>query len=383
MENRTTLYTLDSKDRIRQWQCWAGVDPVTGAFGIFYTDGLEDGKMKEPTFRRAIEKNVGKSNYLSPENQAAEMLQQEVGKKERSNYFKTIELARSNKMWLPMLAHKFHEYQEKIPFPRYSQPKLDGARCNVYWSELEGKVVAKTRTGKDYYVVQHILEELIPFLKTYKNIIIDGELYNHNYKHNFEEIMSLVRQSKPTTTDLENAKNLVEYHVYDLYDTENPDLTFAERFRLLMNIFSNFKFVKVKLVSTTTVRDDNEENFMHEDYLKAGYEGQMIRSLNSIYKVDGRSQDLLKRKIFTDAEFPIVAVEEGEANWTGCAKRIIIRLPDGRTQGCGIDGSYSVNKERFDNRHLLVDKLATVRYFRLTEDGKLYIPVVKDIDRHD
>jgi len=375
-------YTVDSADRVRMWQCWFSTNS-SGIWGIFYCDGIVGGKIKDPTFKEAKEKNVGKANYMSPEMQAQEMVMQEVGKKERSNYFETPELAYSNKLWLPMLAHKFEDHQKKIPFPRYSQPKLDGARCNVYWSELEGKVVAKTRTGKDYFTTGHIVRELREICEAHKDLIFDGELYNHAYRHDFEKIMSLARQSKPTAQDLKEAGELLEYHVYDVYSKLTPNATFEDRTSYLAETQDLLLFNMVHFVPTDISNTQEEEDKWHDEYLEESYEGQMIRNPHSVYKVDGRSQDLLKRKVFTDEEFEIVGVEEGEANWKGCAKRIIIRLPDGRTQGCGIDGSYEVNRERFENRESIVGKLATVRYFRLTKEGMLYIPVCKDINRHE
>ena len=62
--NKEVRYTIDSQDRVRQWECWSG--SKDGKPGIFYTDGLVGGKMKEPTFKESKEKNVGKSNYISP-----------------------------------------------------------------------------------------------------------------------------------------------------------------------------------------------------------------------------------------------------------------------------------------------------------------------------
>jgi len=182
-------YTIDSADRVRIWQCWFGTNSE-GTWGIFYCDGIVGGKIKDPTFKEAKEKNVGKANYLSPEMQAQEMVMQEVGKKERSNYFETPELARKNKLWLPMLAHKFKNHQKKIPFPRYSQPKLDGARCNIYWCDIEQKVVVRTRTGKPYFTADHLVAELREICEMNKDLVFDGELYNHAFRHDFEKIMS-------------------------------------------------------------------------------------------------------------------------------------------------------------------------------------------------
>jgi DNA ligase-1 len=379
--DKITLYTIDSADRVRVWNCWLG--QKDGEFGIFYNDGLENGKMKDPIFKAAQEKNIGKSNYLSKEAQAKEMLSQEAGKKQRSNYFTSIEEARSQKAWLPMLAHKYDDHQSKISFPRYSQPKLDGARCNIYWSELEGKVVAKTRTGKDYYTANHLIEELRSLCENNKNLIFDGELYNHQYKHDFEIIMSLARQTKPTKEDLDRSATLLEYHIYDVYFRDIPEETFENRTSYLRNCQDNMNFNMIHFVATDISESPEMENQFRDEYLEDGYEGQMVRSAFHIYKVDGRSQELLKRKVFIDAEFPIVDIQEGDAAWKGCAKRVIVRLPNGKECGCGIDGTFETNRERFENKQNYIGQMATVRYFRETADGMLYIPVVKDINRHD
>ena len=375
-----TLYTIDSAGRTRNWNC--RLAEKDGVFGIEYSDGIVGGKQKDYTFKEAKEKNVGKNNYLSPEAQSHEMLEQETGKKERKNYFRTVEDAKTKKLFLPMLAHKYSDHGKNLIFPAGSQVKLDGARCNVYYCPVAKEVVIRTRTGKAYNSVPHILEGLREFCESNKSIVLDGELYNHDFRNDFETIMSLVRQSKPTENDLERSSKLVQFHVYDVYVPLRTGMPFKERMNLILSMADHMPKCVV-LVPTTVVNDVTHLDSLQEEYLEDGYEGQMVRGMESVYKDDGRSKDLLKRKIFIDDEFPIVRVEEGEGAWKGCAKRVIIKLPDGREQGTGIDGNFAVNRERFENRDELVGKLATVRFFRFTKDGKLYIPVTKDIARHD
>jgi len=377
---KQTRYTIDSSDRVRIWNCWSGMNE-DGIPGMFTQDGIQGGKMKTPTFKAAEEKNVGKTNYISPELQAQLMVQQAVGKKERKNYFATIEEARTKKLFKPMLAHKYNEKFTK-EFPVYSQPKLDGGRCNVYWCPVEERVVIRTRSTKEYVSCPHILEELEELCNENRDLIIDGELYNHNLKHDFEKVMSLIRQTKPTEQDLINSEEMVEFHVYDIYSRELPKMNFEKRKKVMAAMFEqNFKMIKQ--VPTILCSDQNKLDQLEEEYLENGYEGQMVRIPNSIYKVDGRSKDLLKRKVFTDEEFEIVDILPGSGDWAGAAKHIVIRLKDGRTQGCGIDGSYELNQERLENKEDYIGGQATVRYFRLTNDNKLYIPVCKDINRHD
>ena len=63
-------------------------------------------------------------------------------------------------------------------------PKLGGFRCVKPWDDLGG-ITAYSRTGKECKNIQHILEQLVPFFEKYPNVILDGELYNHDFKDNF------------------------------------------------------------------------------------------------------------------------------------------------------------------------------------------------------
>ena len=83
----------------------------------------------------------------------------------------------------PMLAHKLDE--SRIDFKEfiYMQPKLDGVRC------LFTKDGAFSRTGKQFMNIQHIEEELQDFFKQHPAMVLDGELYNHDLKNDFEKII--------------------------------------------------------------------------------------------------------------------------------------------------------------------------------------------------
>jgi DNA ligase-1 len=112
----------------------------------------------------------------------------------------------------PMLAHKYDEARINWSLPVYIQPKLDGVRC------LFTKDGAFSRTGKQFKNLAHIELALISFFKQHPNIVLDGELYNHKLKRDFEKIISLVRKQKPTADDRLDAQHLVQFHVYDYID---------------------------------------------------------------------------------------------------------------------------------------------------------------------
>ena len=101
----------------------------------------------------------------------------------------------------------------------YTQPKLDGIRC------LVNKHGMNSRSGKPINSCPHIFEALEQFVKDYPNITLDGELYNHELKSDFQKIVSLVRKVKCRPEEIAESAELVEYHIYDMFDADNPDMS--------------------------------------------------------------------------------------------------------------------------------------------------------------
>jgi len=397
---KETRYTIDSKDRVRQWQCWAG--EKDGIPGILYTDGLVDGKMKDPIFKAAKEKNVGKANYISPAEQAVLMVSQEVGKKERSNYFSTPEEARENKLWLPMLCPsgmKWRDYagnDKKVSWPAYASPKLDGARCNIFMKD--GEVYAQTRTGKEWLNCDHIKDALRPLLEIHPNWIIDGELYNHAFKDNFEDLMSIIKKQKPTDEQKQFSAVNVQYHIYDIYDNNDPECNATGRQQNMSWAKEEFDYGRsiVWLFSTVCLNERNFDDF-HSKALADGYEGSILR-LDAAYDVDKRSKSLLKRKELFDAEFRILDVIEGEGTNKGIAAKVIIdnlsvdgmnkehlELMTVSTQDAGMAAGWNHDKCRklLENKDEVIGQMATIEYFEVTGHGVLRFPKMKAIRNYE
>ena len=113
----------------------------------------------------------------------------------------------------PMLAYPVNnkpiDYTKKV----FIQPKLDGVRCVIQYGDgVSPGVKAYSRTGKEWKNIDHILKELVPFFMKYPQVILDGELYNHDLKKDFEKIISLVRKTKPTDEDRLESSEMVQFH---------------------------------------------------------------------------------------------------------------------------------------------------------------------------
>ena len=277
-------------------------------------------------------------------------------------------------MMKPMLAHKFDNSRVDWSQPVYIQPKLDGVRC------LFTKDGAFSRTGKQFKNLTHIELRLIPFFKDNPDVILDGELYNHELKDDFEKIISLVRKQKPTADDRLDAKNLVQFHVYDYFDGVIYD-SYKTRMQQLVNsdVYNkDIKYVPAKLVDSYNYARD-----IHATFLSEGYEGSIIR-LNGLYK-HGRSYDLMKFKDFSDAEATIVGYELGKGKRTGTLGKFLMLDDEGVQFGCppGKGYSYKDLANMLLNINDYIGQRATFTYFQRTQAGSYRHPLFKCIRNYE
>lgn len=357
------LYGLDSKGKVRTWQMERS--------GYYYRtiSGLEDGKKAESGWTTATPKNIGKANATTPEEQAELEIQAEyVKKRDRKYYDNKSDLtdvqAGGHKFFAPMLAEKYAGWDKLRHTDNwvFTQPKLDGIRAI---GTVDGFF---SRQGKPFPAVAFLIDELQPLWEAFPGVRLDGELYNHALRDNFDRIVSLVKKQTPTPSEQEDIRANVQYHVYDIATSQ---MSTHHRLKFLAEITRLFPQC-VKEVPTHCASSPDALDDIYAGFLQDGYEGQMIRLPDSLY-VNKRTHSLLKRKEFLDDEFPVVRIEEGEGNWAGYAKAVVCRLPDGRTFGSGLKGNQEFARELL-HRHP-TPKYATVRYQNLTPDGIPRFPV--------
>ena len=368
MKTTQKLFKVDTKGKTRVW--WMEYDNEK-----YRThSGIDGGKIVVSGWQYPEAKNVGRANETSVKEQVElEVISQLTKKSAQGKYHASKNTAaKGAKFHECMLADKYNP-KKHTDFPYYSQPKLDGVRC------LVSKYGMQSRNGKPIVSAPHILEALHPFFDKHPDVVLDGELYNHELKDNFEKIISLVRKTKPTAEDLEESKELVQYHVYDCIMDGTYDTRLAMLFNLPTLTFhqSHVLYLRHPIVKVHTrlIYDEDDLNHFLGEYLEQGFEGQMLRVPDSPYE-GKRSKFLIKHKEFEDEEFEIVSIEEGKGNWAGAAKRIEIRLKDGTTQFSGVRGSFDNLAEVLYNANDYIGTEVTVRYQNKTEDDKLRFPVV-------
>ena len=273
----------------------------------------------------------------------------------------------------PMLAHKFDDSRVDWSQPVYIQPKLDGVRC------LLTKDGGFSRTGKKFMNLAHIELALIPFFKKYPDLVLDGELYNHKLKHDFEKIISLVRKQKPTADDRRDAQHLVQFHVYDYIDGIYD--TYKNRMQTL--VVSDIYDAQIKYVPAKLVDSYNYARDLHATFLSEGYEGSIIR-LDGLYK-HGRSYDLMKFKDFSDDEATIIGYELGKGKRTGTLGKFIMLDDEGVEFGCppGKGYSYKDLAKMLKDVQSYIGKRATFTYFQRTQAGSYRHPLFKCIRNYE
>tara|TARA_A200000159_G_C7336661_1_gene345355 strand:- start:3671 stop:4840 length:1170 start_codon:yes stop_codon:yes gene_type:complete len=375
MQTLTTLYKLDTTGKIRQWT-------VRVKDNSFWTEqGQVDGKIviNKPTI--TTPKNEGRANATTAEEQAILEAKAKYTKYLDKGYVENIEDVDKITLYNPMLAQKFEDRVDGLTFPLYTQPKLDGVRCIVYMQD--GELVAKSRQGKPIDTVVHILEELKPFFEQSPNAVLDGELYNHDYKNDFNKIISLVRKMKPVRSEkdtdktftkkqekfaiaLEEAKTKIQYWIYDV--PRDGNLTEADDFHPRFFGAEIPKTNSCVIVKTGIVNDMKELDQYYDTYMEFGYEGQIVR-VNGPYE-NKRSKLLLKRKDFTDAEYLVIDINEGDGNRTGTAKNLVCKDEStGKIFNSNIKGTHEYLAEILENKENYIGKQATIKFFELTPDG--------------
>ncbi|CAB4138544.1 DNA ligase [uncultured Caudovirales phage] len=301
-------------------------------------------------------------SYCTAEEQALKEATAIHRKKMETGSFEDINQIDNKVFFEPMLAKDYTK--EKVNFPVYSQPKLDGIRCIVradgMWS----------RTGKRIISAPHIFESMKHLFEVDPNLIFDGELYADKFANDFNAICSLVKKTKPTEHDLLESAKAIQYHIYDL---PSHNTNFSIRIGALNKI--NLPECCV-VVLTDYVETETELMELYGEYVNDGYEGQMVR-LDNKYE-NKRSKYLLKHKSFVDDEYTILGVKEGIGKLKGKAGALIFEGFES-----SINGNHKYLEEIWNRRDELIGKEATVKYFNLTPDGQPRFPKVINIGRGD
>ena len=285
----------------------------------------------------------------------------------------------------PMLAYKVDKKPVDWSENVFIQPKLDGVRCVIYLDDKEN-IRCFSRTGKEFHNLQHIKDSLHNFFKmetefsANTDVVLDGELYNHDLRDNFEKIISLVRKQKPTDSDKLEAKELVQFHCYDYIETV---MNQPYGYRMNQLTTSDMYSYCVKYVPTNLILRMDDARVYHSRNLANGYEGSILR-LDKPYE-QKRSYNLQKFKDFSDTEATIVGYEIGKGKREGTLGKFLMMDDDGNRFGCppGKGYNYKDLANILNNIHNYIGQRATFTYFERTQAGSYRHPMFKTIRNYE
>jgi DNA ligase-1 len=362
-ENLPTLYKLSNNGKVEEWTIFYSKDTAS-----FYTvsgqlDGVKTTSL--PTF--CLEKNINKSNYRTPGEQAFCESTAKWEKQIDKGYTPELHNVMASKKFQVMLAQSYTDNKKTFKWPLYVQPKLDGVRCRAnkdgLWTRNNNRIVS----------CPHIESALLPYFQKHPNSQLDGELYNHNYHDDFPALISYIKKANVTsevfskTADLEKG---VQYHVYD---TTEPAKSFSLRYLPLLPYFEKTQALSpVKTVLTKLAYNHNDILNYHDEFYNQGYEGVMIRT-DSFYE-NKRSWNLLKYKLFNTEEFQILSVHEGTGNKSKMVASVDISIGNGVVCSSNVKGSHEFLSDLFIKKDSLIGSFATIKFQGYTPDGSLRFP---------
>ena len=398
--NFKTLISKDSKGKIRVVEISYEGNEATRIYTIYRYTGQFEGKMtKQPEIIvdrgkatrniheqvelqfNALVKGYKDKGYIELENEIdnynSEELYQLLGESPTG----------SNGVVKPMLAKQADKVTNTKIFDKewLASRKIDGLRCIIYLGD-DDKLHTSSRGATNYdSAMFEILTHpaLIKLFKNNKGLMLDGECYHHGYT--LQQINSIARTQK-VAKDLE----VLQFYWYDIVDLNNP---FKSRLAKMKSIAEElkeygseigwkpdriFKENELRIQFVPQIEVSGWDNMMklHNEYVSEGWEGLVIRDPKRPYKPNGRTNDMIKIKVYKDDCFKVI---DKEAGLRGSEDMVfIMEMPDGRTFKAKPFGDREQKEEywiNFDKKYK--GHIGECKFFYYSDDGIPLQPAFK------
>jgi len=288
------------------------------------------------------------------------------------------------------LADKFDSKKHILDNNWVIERKLDGVRCNVI--NKDGVIKCYSRQGKEITTLDNLIKELEGRLPN--NMVLDGEvcLVDDIGLESFQGIMKEIKRKNHT---IENSLLLAfDYLTLEAFESKKGTLKYTDRMEMLKEWYSlidwgtrnkvakHISIVNYEYYTPEVLKEWNEK------VKKYHWEGLIFRK--DVGYEGKRSQNLLKYKMFQDAEYKVIGVEEGDAQEVinGIAHKIkcvgaLVIEHKGNKVGVGTGLSLEQRKRWYEHPEEIIGKTVTIKYFEETQnqDGSwsLRFPVLKAV----
>ncbi len=286
---------------------------------------------------------------------------------------------------LPMLAKVL---KDNKPFDKRSylgQYKINGVRCIVGAIKTNDmfnpiRLTYRSREGTDWTPKLTWMDEVIlPAIKDdlldamlEEGACLDGELYIPGYKVN--DINSFVKNEKLPQ------HFLLQYWCYDI---AIDNMSYEARRKFKMDNISRLCYTfdtyeqhlnnksKLILLPDVVISDINDATRFRDKFIGLGFEGLIIRDVNSAYQFGSRNLAMLKYKRIDDAKFKIVDVVPEGVRTTLC-KLVLKNDINDELFECTVNFDHSRQEYILKNKEKYIGKYATVEFRE--RSGKLDVP---------
>jgi ATP-dependent DNA ligase len=276
-----------------------------------------------------------------------------IGSQRDKGYINDLERAKSENptntlgMKMPMLAQKFKQI---IPPNCAVQYKYDGNRCMI--TNQGGKIFAYSRQGKVIHSIAHILHAA---RKIPVGTILDGELYHHGTP--LQTLRSWIARGQAESMNL----------VYMCYDVMRPD-SYRDRYSELLLMGLEAPIV----IAPTDYLDEGQPISTRFKMARSlGYEGLILRNLESPYEDGKRSSGLIKVKAWLDGEYTVIDIVASADEWA----ILVCEMDNGNQFRVSCHGTIQFKSTVLMQKSDYLGRRVTVEYANLTKDGIPFHPV--------
>jgi DNA ligase 1 len=238
-------------------------------------------------------------------------------------------------------------YRQGIDISQYRvSEKLDGVRARWDGTHLI------SRGGNVFAAPEW-------FTKGFPAIPLDGELWMGRGR--YEEVSSIVRTQQP-----HDGWRKVRLMIFDLPAHGG---TFDQRVIAMNRLVVESDSPYLATIEQKHVKSEEDLLTWVHTVVEQGGEG-LILHRETAYYANGRSQDLLKFKLFTDAEATVIGYRPGKGQFAGQIGSLIVRTDQGVTFSIGSGLSHEQRR-----RPPPLQSRVTFRYQGLTKNGVPRFPV--------
>lgn len=277
---------------------------------------------------------------------------------------------------LPMLAKVL---KDNKPFDKRSylgQYKINGVRCIVGAEQTNDmfkpiRLTYRSREGTDWTPKLTWMDEIIlPAIKDdlldamiEEGACLDGELYIPGYKVN--DINSFVKNEKfPQHYQLQ----------YWCYDIAIDNMSYEARRKFKMDNISRLCYTfdtyeqhlnnnsKLVLLPDVNINNIYDATRFRDKFISLGFEGLIVRDVNSAYQFGARNLAMLKYKRVDDAKFKIVDVVP-EGIRTNLCKLVLKNDINEELFECGVNFDHSRQEYILKHKQEYIGKYAFVAFF--------------------